>query len=239
MAAKLALIDPDLLLRLINNQKPPPNVDLPPVNPTLREMNTTETQINTALSRKGDPTARLGEINKLLNTHSVYTDNYEKKPVKLPFHFIPGSTPTPSPHMGDMGEDPHMGDLWMTNIVDSLPKTTQKTGKLLLQHIKASGGKVAWDEQGRLLIAGKIIPETNILDLIHSVVRIRKTAPLPSGVHAFVDALKLLNTPTELLRNKPPYGDKARPIATPRRERNIPKGQRKRRRYSSSGWEQL
>ena len=191
MAAKLALIDPDLLLRLLNNQ----SHATPPVDPNLKEINRIDDKMQTILREpQTDPGAQLKQYNALLANYGTHADNYRNAPVGPPLKIASSEKPE---------VDKPETDRWATDIVESLPKTVQKTGRLLLNHIKNSGGKLSWDEKGQLMLRGTVIPQTNILDLVHSVVRSRKKAPQASGVVQFVTALQELNTPTELLRNKP------------------------------------
>ena len=192
MAAKLALIDPDLLLRLVNNQINP----LPPANPTLKEINRIDHNMQSVLSDTlSDPDTQVKKFNELLTKYNIQKENFQKSPTVPSFK----SADTNS----DQTQSVTKFSRWMEDTIESLPKSVKKTGQLLLNHIKNSGGKLGWDEHGRMMLHGAVIPQTNILDLIHSVVRSRKKAPPPSGVDQFVSALMELNTPTELLRNKP------------------------------------
>lgn len=205
MAAKLALIDSDLLLRLLNKSNP-----LPPANPTLQEINRIDnTMQNILVDDQSASNVKLKKYNELLTRYNTHAENYKKNPFGSPMK-ITNQTSSISTSDTDVHER------WTKDTIESLPKTMQKTGRLLLNHIKNSADKIRWDEQGRIILQGTVIPHTNILDLVNSVVRSRKKAPLPSGVDQFVSALEELNTPTELLRNKPK--SVATPWKAPRRQ---------------------
>ena len=181
MAAKLALIDPGLLIRLINNPRQLP------VDPTLRELNSTEQQMDNALLKsKGS----VKEINKLLNQRNIYADKFQN------YH------PPQTSVIREPESQRRDTDIWEEKIIDTLPKTTKQLGHSLLSHIKSSQ-KINWNDRGQVIIDGNLIPNTNILDLVHSVIRIRKTKSPPVGSREFTRALTELNTPSELFRNQP------------------------------------
>ena len=175
-ADKLALIDKDLLVRLLGRASPSP-----PVNPTLREINSIDAQLEETLDKKHvDPSLRVKEINRLISTHNTHQNNYENEGTKVP------NVKGPS-------------DIWAEKTIDASPSRFQRTAKSLLDHIKKSG-RLDWNERGQLVIDGLSVPDSNILDLVHSVTRPRKvTAPV--GAKEFISALGDINTPKELIPN--------------------------------------
>ena len=187
MTAKLALIDPDLLVRLLNERR---NANpTPPANPTLREIGRIDNDMRTLLTdTKGDASTRLKKYNELLTEYDTQTDNFNKTPLGPPMRLAEESRPP-------RADNP---DRWVDFTIDSLPKTFKRTGELLMRHIKKSGDKLGWDAQGRVVYDGVAIPDSNIVDLINSVVRKRKGVPAPAGTEAFASALTELNTPAEL-----------------------------------------
>ena len=188
MTAKLALIDPDLLVRLLNDRRP-----TPPANPTLREIGRIDNDMRTVLSDpKDDASVRLKKYNELLTEYDTQTDNFNKTPLGPPIKLAQESQP---PRV----DNP---DRWMDFTIDSLPKTFKRTGELLMRHIKKSGDKLGWDARGRIVYDGVAIPDSNIVDLINSVVRKRKGVPAPVGAEAFASALAEMNTPIELVRGR-------------------------------------
>ena len=182
MAEKLKLIDADLLMKLLNQSKPTPS---PPINPTLRELNHIENSINTTLAGKSSP-AQVSEINNLIAKYKTYQENYESRPQVPPISNIPV-------------EADNSSNDWIEKAVDSAPPAHRRQIKGLLNHIKKLPG-MGWDSQGRLIRAGQVIPNTNILDLAHSVIRPRKTFT-PPGVYEFISSLTENNTPLEFLSN--------------------------------------
>ena len=228
MTAKLALIDPDLLVRLLNDRRP-----MPPANPTLREIGRIDNDMRTVLSEpKGDATVRLKKYNELLTEYDTQTDNFNKTPLGPPIKLAEESPP---PRV----DNP---DRWMDFTIDSLPKTFKRTGELLMRHIKKSGDKLGWDARGRVVYDGVAIPDSNIVDLINSVVRKRKGVPTPVGAQAFASALAEMNTPIELVRGRSvdqPIGGKRAAAATEVSEKTAKKRKTNESLTMPRGWQPL
>ena len=86
-------------------------------------------------------------------------------------------------------------------VVDSLPKTLQRKGGVLLEHIKDTAD-MTWNERGELIVKGQTLSGSNVSDLIHELLRTRKLGHEPKGWPAFANALKESNIPTDLIGNK-------------------------------------
>ncbi len=50
------------------------------------------------------------------------------------------------------------------HLLDSLPKTVRRRGKILLDHIKENNQDFNWKDSGELVVDGKPIPGSNITD---------------------------------------------------------------------------
>ena len=83
------------------------------------------------------------------------------------------------------------------NIVATLPKTLQEKGRQLLRRLS----KVEWNERGELMHEGVAIPGSNAVDLVHDLIRNRKTARDPVGWHQFAKQTRSANIPLELVGN--------------------------------------
>ena len=80
-----------------------------------------------------------------------------------------------------------------TDIVGTLPKTLQMKGRQLLS-------AVTWNERGELIHKGVAIRGSNAVDLIHDLLRNRKT-PDPVGWQQFANQMRAANIPMELVGN--------------------------------------
>ena len=83
-----------------------------------------------------------------------------------------------------------------TDIVGTLPKTLQMKGRQLLSRLWA----VTWNERGELIHKGVAIRGSNAVDLIHDLLRNRKT-PDPVGWQQFANQMRAANIPMELVGN--------------------------------------
>lgn len=92
----------------------------------------------------------------------------------------------------------------ITPIYHSLPKSLKEKGMRLLQFMAqtedARNGIYQISSKGHIKVHGQVVPESNILDLVHYAIRPRrKTAPPPAGWNAFLEFLRMNNVPKELL----------------------------------------
>jgi hypothetical protein len=86
-------------------------------------------------------------------------------------------------------------------IIDGIPVTKKEIGRLLLNFIRKQDNIVI-EPNGEVSINGNRIPESNIVDLVHDIVRDRKTFKPPAGSSSFLKALKSANVPLEYIGNK-------------------------------------
>ena len=212
MARKLALIDPDLLTRILNTRmdeapKPP--------NPHLKEMNLLKQDMNQALETQGPGTEdeQLRKYNTSLTKYMTQNNQYRDDRLRA---VIPPN---------DLSIHQSTKDPWEEEIVASMPATFRERARLLVRRIKNSGGKVSWNERGELTLSGQPVPGSNIIDLVSDVVRKRKTIKAPPGMPNFTKALGEVNTPRELIGNKDrlkdvynplPHAEEIRSTKTPR-----------------------
>ena len=82
------------------------------------------------------------------------------------------------------------------DIVGTLPKTLQMKGRQLLSRLSA----VTWNERGELIHKGVAIRGSNAVDLVHDLLRNRKT-PDPVGWQQFANQMRAANIPMELVGN--------------------------------------
>ena len=91
-------------------------------------------------------------------------------------------------------------DEGVTEAVELLPTTQRERGRQLLQRLQKRKDLISWNDKGEVTIEGKILPGSNIADLVSDVMRTRKqVAPLRG---TFLDVLAKANVPDEFVRNK-------------------------------------
>ena len=145
---KMALVDPRLLETLRTPMQTP--VDTP-----LRDLDAEMTSI----LDKSD--VDVSEKVRLYNQALLrYNDMVKDRAAK------------PTPVVGVKESEPIVATDFMADVVTTLPKTLQEKGTQLVSRIKTT----KWNDRGELLHEGVVIPGSNIVDLVHDLLRKRKTS---------------------------------------------------------------
>ena len=76
----------------------------------------------------------------------------------------------------------------------------QNRAKLLIQKLKDHSDVISWNDNGQLVSEGSIVPNSNIVDLVNDVMRIRKGFN-PEHSNTFAKALAKFNVPEDYVRN--------------------------------------
>ena len=180
---KMALVDPQLLKSLHENTTPQP-----PVDNILRDLDAEMTSI---LKSDADVSEKVPLYNQLLLRYNEMTKIHAAIPT--PVVVMKSNTvdnePAAEVTAGQSTE--------LVNIVATLPKTLQEKGRQLLGRLS----KVEWNERGELMHEGVAIPGSNAVDLVHDLIRNRKTARDPVGWHQFAKQTRSANIPLELVGN--------------------------------------
>ena len=91
-------------------------------------------------------------------------------------------------------------DATVTEAIELLPLAQRERGRQLFQRLQRRKDLISWNDKGEVTIEGKLLPGSNIGDLVSDVMRTRKqVAPLRSN---FLDVLARANVPDEFVRNK-------------------------------------
>ena len=92
-------------------------------------------------------------------------------------------------------ETPPTTDI-MGEVVTTLPKALQEKGRQLVSRLKTT----QWNDRGELLHEGVVVPGSNVVDLVHDLLRKRKTSD-PIGWQQFGSQMRAANIPMELVGN--------------------------------------
>ena len=182
MAEQLALIDKDLLLRLLNRDAPQP-----PANPFLREMGRAENELDAELSKKPS-SLQPKKVANIIAKRSFHKANYE------------GTPQLPAILNKTLPQSEEKSDPWTARILSAMPDKYQRASKALLDHITNSG-RLQWGADGQIIQNGNVIKGSNIFDLVHSLTRLRPSQQPPHGAAEFLEALQSINVPQELIVN--------------------------------------
>ena len=188
---KMALVDPRLLKSLREN--PTPLSPLP--DPTSNAIDTTlrdlDAEMTSILDRSdADESEKVRLYNQALLRYNDMTKARAAKPIPVVVAVKKeaAATMTTMPTTALVVEP--------TDIVGTLPKTLQMKGRQLMSRLSA----VTWNERGELILKGVAIRGSNAVDLIHDLLRNRKT-PDPVGWQQFASQMRAANIPMELVGN--------------------------------------
>src|SRR5436190_13399772 len=106
----------------------------------------------------------------------------------------------------EMGETQDRMQRTATDLVDELvqyfPKIYKSEARSLLRTMARRDDLVSWDSDGFVYVKNQKIPGSNIVDILHSIVRVRKVDPLPVGWHEVMQALKEMRIPSTYICNE-------------------------------------
>ena len=175
---KMALVDPRLLKSLRENPTPLPDA----IGTALRDLDAEMTSILDGPDADESEKVRL--YNQALLRYNDMTKARAAKPIPVVVEVKKEAAATLPTTV--VAVEP-------TDIVGTLPKTLQMKGRQLLS-------AVTWNERGELMHKGVAIPGSNAVDLIHDLLRNRKT-PDPVGWQQFANQMRAANIPMELVGN--------------------------------------
>jgi hypothetical protein len=175
--------------------------------PTVAKVLDLDTQMKAALNEKGHTEEeKATQYAQLLRRYQTFSEqSRQKTPVTV--QLVPASRDDDDARAaGGADETPTgAGDTEMhgaleREIVQSVPKAMAHKAVMLYNRLK-SNPDVDWDGSGQFIFKGVRLNHTNILDLIHDVLRKRKTTPSPPGWQIFAQALASDKVPYELVGN--------------------------------------
>ena len=207
---KMALVDPRLLKSLHENTTPQP-----PVDKILRDL---DAEITSILKSDADVSEKVPLYNQLLLRYNEMTKIHAAIPT--PVVVMKSNTVDNEPAVAVVTAGQSTEPV---NIVATLPKTLQEKGRQLLARLS----KVEWNERGELMHEGVAIPGSNAVDLVHDLIRNRKTARDPVGWHQFAKQMRSANIPLELVGNDARRKHMQKPTPTKRTRKSkfvIPAG---------------
>ena len=143
----MALVDPRLLDKLHTTTKRP-------VDMTLRDLDAEMTNILDKTDIDVSEKVRL--YNQALLRYNDMTK-------------LSAAKPTPVVVVNEKNPDPP--DV-MAEVVTTLPKGLQEKGRQLVSRLKT----IKWSDRGELLHEGVVVPGSNMFDLVHDLLRKRKTS---------------------------------------------------------------
>ena len=178
-AWKMALVDPRLLETLRTPKQSPSYL-------TLRDLDAEMTSI---LDRPDiDVSEKVRLYNQTLLRYNDMTKTHANKPTRVVVVI--------DEKVGNEDNNDEENDT-LSETVATMPRSLQLKARMLKARLKKM---VDWNDRGELLHEGVAIPGSNITDLVHDLVRIRKTFE-PVGWQQLAGQLRGSNIPMELVGN--------------------------------------
>ena len=177
-ARKMALVDP----RLLDTLRSPP----PPTDTVDKKVKALDDEMKTILDRKDlDDGTKVTLYNQVLQRYNVLVDKRVKEPVRMI-------------EVGKKaGTEPEEASSMEADVVNTVTKSLQAKARRLMEHLKRN---VAWNDRGELIHEGVPVAGSNVVDLVHDLLRKRKTDD-PTGWQSFARQLRVINIPMELVGN--------------------------------------
>lgn len=91
-------------------------------------------------------------------------------------------------------------NLDIDEIVGTFPKTYKQDARNFLRAIEKKSELFDWDNDGVVYIRGERIPNSNVIDLLHDIIRTRKST-YPPGWYQLMHLLGQMNMPHEFITN--------------------------------------
>ena len=102
------------------------------------------------------------------------------------------------------------------------PSYQSGTKNLYKSLLKSGRGSVNWNAQGQLVLGGKPIPRSDIVELLSDAARPRTKGEPPAGRAEFIQYVRKLNPTLKYIRNKRVYS-----ILKPLQKKSPPKKKKK------------
>ena len=188
----MALVDPKLLEAL--NTVP----SIKPQDPVIAKMTELDQQMKAALDSPGDVAHKVQTYNQILQRFLLQQENHEQTPIQVQIK---------PPPLSREKSDPVEAD-----VMASLPKSFHSKAEYLLTRLR-NDPNVDWNARGEVSLDHRLIPGSNLADLINDIFRDKKSVFDPVGSLEFANHLHAMNVPREFI------GNKARMRSTNKRKR--------------------
>ena len=213
----MVVVPQDLLARLEQRMTTPSNT-----SPALA--NSLDVEMQHILNDKSvkDDSEKWKRYQQVLHRHlNISTAN--RQPINIPI--------VENKSLEDEGETKGL-DIEDRRIIDTFPAYYRNDARPLIDTLKRKGA-IKWDENGVVSVNGEQIPDSNIVDILHSIVRVKKVSKLPPGWVEVMEVLKEMNIPSTYIGNEtatyylnrrqtPAQGKPSTPKAAPKRLSFLP-----------------
>lgn len=192
-AKKMIIVSPDVLQRIQNTQLSLSPTSSPSSSSVGKVAGDTVSELDREMTRLLNNKS-LGDQDKWEQYQQVlqrylHFATQKRKPIQLPVVEM------------DVNDDRQTNSvLGNEQIVETFTKNYKKDARNFLKFLDGKKDLISWDDDGVVYIHREKIPHSNIIDLLHDVIRVRKSIQ-PPGWEQLLQILKEINIPNEFVTN--------------------------------------
>ena len=203
---KMVLVPEEVANRWMNTPRPVSRVIPEPT--TIQGMSRAQEDMQVNLDRHDIPEdvrTKMYEqsLGRFLNYFDQYKDDTQITPKTSIKNLVTNKKKKNEEVQEEPEEEEKEKDDTSRMILSLMPRGLRSKTQDLLHFMEKHADVLSWNERGELVHKGTVLPRTNIVDLVHDVVRHRRshTNP-PLGWKMFSHGLHDVNVPRELIGNQ-------------------------------------
>ena len=198
MAKKMILMDPHVFERMM--VKPSSSSSSVVEDPTARGVKESSESMRDVLDSELNVYDKQLQYQQHLRDYLRRVDQYRDRPAAKVQLMTRGEIKRKKREEEEKQEVDREGDPTVKDVLESVPKSMRQKAHRLLNRLRSTSG-VKWNDRGELEFQGRVVPRSNLTDLVNDVLRQRKHAGEPTGWEVFADVLSASNIPQDLVGN--------------------------------------
>ena len=196
MAKKMILMDPHVFERMMVKPSSSSVVE----DPTARGVKESSESMRDVLDSELNVYDKQLQYQQHLRDYLRRVDQYRDRPAAKVQLMTRGEMKRKKREEEEKQEVDREGDPTVKDVLESVPKSMRQKAHRLLNRLRSTSG-VKWNDRGELEFQGRVVPRSNLTDLVNDVLRQRKRAGEPTGWEVFADVLSASNIPQDLVGN--------------------------------------
>ena len=196
MAKKMILMDPHVFERMMVKPSSSSVVE----DPTARGVKESSESMRDVLDSELNVYDKQLQYQQHLRDYLRRVDQYRDRPAAKVQLMTRGEIKRKKREEEEKQEVDREGDPTVKDVLESVPKSMRQKAHRLLNRLRSTSG-VKWNDRGELEFQGRVVPRSNLTDLVNDVLRQRKRAGEPTGWEVFADVLSASNIPQDLVGN--------------------------------------
>lgn len=173
--------------------------------PTYKGLSGLDEQMQTILRRSDIPQDERIKLYQQALLGYINMHHKLNEPVTVKVETVPDAVSTETNAIKEpesMNVIPNSMSRWTERVKESVPKTLKRKAEQLMQLLQGDPSQALnVNEKGEVIVKGKTLEGTHIVDLINDALRRRKSFS-PQGWREFANVLTALHPPRELIGNQ-------------------------------------